>query len=348
MAGLMDASTAAQTGLGIAAQYATSTPTTTYPSYVSSAAQSPTQMDYAGYTPTTPMATITAPDYTMSAGSAPTYQGLMGQDYNALQKALYDPAAIAAETAYKQGYNNLNNNMGARGLYGSSIMQNQAANGLDFQYQNQLRTAAANAAAQRYGMMQTDLNQQNSFNKDLYGMGLGRESGMNQYGLNKAAQQMTQNSNVWQSQNTEAQRAQNYAQQKQAYQLQQQEAQRNWANQQQYEQYQYKLAQNQWAEAQRTARINEGLALAGGGNAQLQTNNAYDLAQQQMSNQQSAGYMGAAGTVLGGLLSNQGQSAMSSLYGTISGWLGGDTSGDYTYGDFSGESDWADYWSDYE
>ena len=156
MAGLMDASTAAQTGLGIAAQYATSTPTTTYPSYVSSAAQSPTQMDYAGYTPTTPMATITAPDYTMNAGAAPEYKGLMGGDYNALQQALYDPAAQAAQTAYQQGSANLANTMGGRGLYGSSIMQTQANNGLEFAYQNQLRNAASNAAAQRYGMQQSE------------------------------------------------------------------------------------------------------------------------------------------------------------------------------------------------
>lgn len=163
-----------------------------YPSYVSSAAKSPTQQAYYQYKATDPMAQITAPDYQLKTGdsqdwsqwtpggsvqysevnptakaadysfqtygqTAPQYRGLMSGDYEALQNALILPGSQAARTAYDTGYTNLKNNMGAQGLYGSSIMQNQALNNLDRVYQDALASNAAKAAATRYGMQQTDL-----------------------------------------------------------------------------------------------------------------------------------------------------------------------------------------------
>ena len=259
------------------------------------------------YESVAPMASVTTPSYSYTASEAPQFKGLMGSDYDAIQKAMYDPAAQAAGTAYNQGMNRLSDTMGGRGLYGSSLMQNQATQGLGATYQNTLANAASNAVKNRFDLQSQGLQQENAFNKDMYGLGLTRESAVNQYGLNRAGNDMTQNANLWKALQSEAARKQGY------YQTQDQLA----------LDYQ-KLAQT--AEAQKAA------------------------------SQQS--YVGMGGTVLGGLLSNQGQSALSglagglsgglgSLYDTISGWLGGGEDS-YSYGDFAGESDWADYWSDYE
>ena len=71
-------------------------------------------------------------------------------------------------------------------------------------------------------------------------------------------------------------------------------------------------------------------------------------ADRQASTASTAGYMGAGGTILGGLLSSSGQSSLGSLYNTISGWLGGGGDGGYTYGDFANEADWSDYWDNFD
>jgi hypothetical protein len=119
---------------------------------------------------------LTAEDYAKlkyNKVNAQDYTGqLMGGDYNALQYALTAPGAIAANTAYKQGYTNLTNQMGGRGLYGSSLMQNQATNNLDSVYQKSLATNAANAAAQRYALQQQGTEHLNDYNATMYGQKL--------------------------------------------------------------------------------------------------------------------------------------------------------------------------------
>ena len=119
-------------------------------------------------------------------GYAPNYQGLMGGDYNALQQALTTPGEIAARQAYEQGQTNLANTMGGRGLYGSSIMQNQARTALDQPYIDALTTNAANAVAQRYGLQSSDLASQNQFGLNIYGQQMGENQVANQQGYNVA------------------------------------------------------------------------------------------------------------------------------------------------------------------
>ncbi len=116
-------------------------------------------------------------------GSTPVYQGLMGGDYNALQTALQIPGEIAAKTAYDQGQTNLTNQMGGQGLYGSSIMSNQARTALETPYQNTLATNAANAAATRYAQQAADLQNQNTFNTNVYGQQMGENQAANAQGL---------------------------------------------------------------------------------------------------------------------------------------------------------------------
>ncbi len=116
-------------------------------------------------------------------GYTPAYQGLMGGDYEALQAALTSPGAAAARTAYEQGLTNLQDIMGGKGLYGSSIMQNQQREALDKVYQQALADNAAKAAVERYRMEATDLQNKNSFGLNVYGQQMGENTAANQQAL---------------------------------------------------------------------------------------------------------------------------------------------------------------------
>jgi hypothetical protein len=260
--GLMTADTALQTGLYGAASGIANKVDSPYPTYVANA----------------PMASITSPNYQYTAGDKPTYQGLMGGDYDALQKALAQPGQIAAQNAYQTGYNNLNNVMGGRGLYGSTIMGNQMNQGLGREYMNALSVNDANAAAQRYQLQQAGLQNQNAFNQNLYGLGLSQQEALNKFNQTNAQLGMTQAANLWNSGNTEATRKQTYLQGLADY---------------------YNNLQN--------TKIAQNLALAGGGSpyaqTALNTSTQTGLANQTASSNDLAGWLGLAGTIGGGLLS---------------------------------------------
>lgn len=113
--------------------------------------------NYQGLSPEALKAQAAGYQFNSYGPNAPQFQQLQGGDYNALQAALTAPGAAAAQGAYQQGTQNLINAMGGRGLYGSSIMQNQQREGLDKVYQQTLADNAAKAAAARYGMQQQDL-----------------------------------------------------------------------------------------------------------------------------------------------------------------------------------------------
>ena len=256
-----------------------------YPSYTPSQQNAPTQQAYYNYTPTAPLAQV----------QAPNYSGLMGGDYNALQSALQQPGQTAATTAYNQGYNNLNNTMGGKGLYGSSIMANQANQGLDTTYQNTLSTNAANAAAQRYQLEQAGLID------------------MNKYNLQNTQLQQTQNAADWQARNTSATQQMNYDEGKMNWNQSYADQMTKWQNQQQYEQYAYNLAKTQAQSAYGESMVNQNLALAGSGatlsgQAQQAATSAASLAAQQQiaannaSVASQSGWLGAGTTLAGGLL----------------------------------------------
>lgn len=152
-----------------------------------------------------------APSY-QTLRNTPSFQGLMEGDYNALQKALQTPGEIAAERAYKQGQANLANTMGGSGLYGSSIMANQARQALETPYQETLAANAANAAAQRYGLQASDLQAGNQFGMNVYGQQMAENQAANAQaqrnwetrlnenlsglGLNMTSQQSNQSTNA--------------------------------------------------------------------------------------------------------------------------------------------------------
>jgi hypothetical protein len=262
---------------------------TAYPEYVASQQKAPTQTDYVEYNPISPLANVTAPNYK---------NGLFGGDYDALQTALTTPGANAATTAYNQGTNNLTNVMGGRGLYGSSIMQNQQTNALDAVYQKAMADNAANAAAQRYALQQKAAEDENQFYATIYPNQL--QAANDQY---KAGLLGTQDKR-------------SYDVNKLTWDKSYQDALTAWENAKSYEKYQYDLAnradKNAWSEQQ----LNSLLAFAGQGaplvSATNQATSAYNnyLAAINASNKaydsaNQAGWLGAAGTIGAGLLKNE-------------------------------------------
>jgi hypothetical protein len=125
---------------------------------------------------------ITGLDYN-KLGNTPTYQGLMGGDYGRLESALAQSGAIAAQNAFNQGSQALNSAMSGRGMYGSSIMSNQANQGLNREFMNALATNAAQAAAQRYGLEASDLASKNTFNTNIYGQQMDENKASNAQAL---------------------------------------------------------------------------------------------------------------------------------------------------------------------
>jgi hypothetical protein len=305
--GLLSAEEAVSQGLGGAAGLIGSANQNPYPAYVPSQTKAPTTQGYMSYTPNQPMQTVQTPNYKLNS-AAPTwqnftpqtsqvnqnYQGLMNGDYAALQQALQQPGEIAARRAYETGQTNLTNQMGGRGLYGSSIMANQARTSLDQPYMDTLASNAANAATQRYGMQATDLQNQNqfgmqqalanqsdaqnvrglmssqnlaqnAFGQETYGKQLGQENAINAFNMDNAKLGMTQNQNVYNAGVSDAARQQEYGLAAQTDARTQAEQLRQWENQQALEKFQYDLATQNYNDAQRQQRINEYLALAGRG-----------------------------------------------------------------------------------
>lgn len=285
-----------------------------YPSYVSSQTNAPTQENYYNYTPTAPLAQVQSPNYKMEAGE---YQGLLGGDYDKLQTALTTPGQNAATTAYNQGYKTLTNTMGGRGLYGSSIMQNQATNNLDSVYQQALANNAANAAAQRYGMEQAGLIDMNKFN-------LTREQQLNDFLTNKFKLDQSQNLNTYNSDAQENARKMAYGQGLMEWNQNYQDKTRDWKNNSAYEKYVYDLTRQQASDNFNISKLNQALALAGGGSqlvgyqtqadtAQQRLLLAQALADQQANAQSSTNWMNLASQGIGGLLSQPGQELLGSV-----------------------------------
>jgi hypothetical protein len=275
-----------------------------YPGYISTAQKAPSFENFYNYSPTAPLSQVQSPSYTPSAGQ---YTGLMGGDYDKLQQAIYNPQAQAAQTGYNQATANLQNTMGGRGMYGSSVMQNQQTQGLDQTYQNALQNAAANAAQQRYGLQ----SQEGQFG---YQAGMTREQAQNQFALAQQQMAQQQNLNTYQANANEAARQMQYGEGSMNWAQQQRDLMRQWENQQNYEKnFQYPFQEQQAKNAWNENMINQGLAIAGQGAPLIGQQLAYQTAQQNMANQaamndqqvkaqSNLGWGQLAGSGIGGLM----------------------------------------------
>jgi hypothetical protein len=259
-----------------------------YPAYRPTAPNAPGGASAAPFVGNAPLQTISIPSYAPYAKPAPTYEGMMGSDYDAWQRSLTTPGEIAARTAYDRGLVNLNNYMGGQGLYGSSIMANQARTAIDTPYMNAMQTNAAQSAATRYGMQQADVQNKNVFGLDVYGKQLGEHMFGQNFGLDAAKAAMTQEMNRYNSGVTDASRQQDYGQYSTGIANSNAAAQSAWANQQALEQFQYNLALMGYGNQQQMNQL--GLM----GNA-----NAISAQQAAIDAQNRAAMLGAAGTAAG-------------------------------------------------
>ena len=175
------------------------------------------------------------------------YQGLMGSDYDRLEQSLRTPGDIAATNAYDKGSRDLNAYMGNSGMYGSSVMARQANEGINREYMNTEAANAANAAAQRYGLQQNDLQ---------FGA---------QYGLQRADLDRQQNLDQWKAHTTNNGLLQDYNNQQFQFNIANAEAARGERNQLAQQKYQHQLQQVNWGNMINEQLMNQALALSGHG-----------------------------------------------------------------------------------
>jgi len=234
----------------------------------------------------------------------PNAQQLMGGDYEALQQQLMIPGQQEATRGYEESLQQLRDVMGARGMYGSSVMGNQMVD-LGGQYQQALAANAAQAAAQRYGMQQQDLAALNEFQLARTGLGVGQEqfatgqaqdvyqqnvermmqqqmeankAGLAQeqisldaakaqaaHGIATAGIESNVAQDVYRAGAEQTNRYQDWLNQQTQFQMGQDESQRQWSNQQVQDQFNYAMMQQQWQQQIQEMLMNQALALAGQG-----------------------------------------------------------------------------------
>jgi hypothetical protein len=209
---------------------------------------------------------LTVPDY-KGIDIPGQYQGLMEGDFNRLEESLRQPGEIAAQNAFQQGGDYLKNVMGGSGLYGSSVMGNQANNGLNQKYMDTMASNAAQAAAQRYGLQQNDL--QFGANYGLQRGDLSRQNALDQY---KAAM-------------TSRNLLNDYNNQRFQFDYGLGESARNERNNLLQNRYQYDLASQAWRNALNENLMNAGLAFAGKSGNLANANRNYAMLQQQYNDQ---------------------------------------------------------------
>lgn len=296
-----------------------------YPSYTPKQAISPAAQSYYQYTPTAPMSQLQAPDYSVKAQPATNWnqwqpqQGLLAGDYEKLQSSIAAPGLAAAQKAYEQGTINLADVMGGRGLYGSSQMQNQQREALDRTYMQQVADTNSNAAVQRYGMENTNINamnglmatqnvQQNAYNQSNRAQDITLEDNANKFALQNYQLDQTQAKNMAALNFANNQDLNTYNANKSAYDLAAQQKQIDWQNANTQEQFLYEQAKNAYNNQTDLDAYNRALSLAGYGNTTSAAANNYAQAQQQLNAQanaaqqanstaQTGNYLGAAGLI---------------------------------------------------
>ncbi|WP_156920689.1 hypothetical protein [Fundidesulfovibrio putealis] len=164
---------------------------------------------------------VSAPDYKMAfwqsapqrsayGGATPTYERLSQGDYKDYETALRTPGEIAAKEALASGQKNLNSTMANNGMYGSSIMANQANDNLYKNYLNTMATNSSNATTNRFGMQQQDNQYAAGFDKSLYDTKVNENQNLNSMNLqenlaqNNANFSQNQNYNNYNMANTQA------------------------------------------------------------------------------------------------------------------------------------------------
>jgi hypothetical protein len=204
------------------------------------------------------------------------YQGLMEGDYNRLEESLRTPGEIAAQRAFQEGGNYLKDVMGGKGMYGSSVMGNQANTGLNQRYMDTMASNAAQAASQRYGFEQND--NQFGANYGLQRSDLLRQNALDQYNSDMTGRNLLND----------------YNNQRFQFDYGLGEAARGERNNLLQNKFQYDLASQQWRNAMNENLMNAALATTGFNANLSNANRLYEQQQQQYNDQSRAGYLGTA------------------------------------------------------
>jgi len=278
-----------------------------YPSFVPSEQNAPVALDYYQMSEPNAMQGLTSPEWVNMAGNAPTYTSLMSGDYEKLEEALKAPGETAARQAYDQALRDLQNYMGGRGLYGSSVMATKANEGLNRELLNALSTNASNAVVQRYNLQAQDLANLNTFLADIYGKDISRENAANQFGAQVFNTAIQHAFDLWRSDYANAELRNNYNLQNTLWNQAQIEAQREWANKQGIEGFQYELAKRAWEEQMYETFFNRAQALAGSGTPLATGYQNYNTAIQQLNALQSAASSASSASTWRSILNAIGQ-----------------------------------------
>ena len=190
---------------------------------------------------------VNNPDLGQSYMPGKDYKGLMNGDYGRLEEALGASGRIAADDAYNAGNRNLNAFMGNSGMYGSSVMAQQANEGLNREYMNAQAANAAQATASRYGMEQND-----------------RQFGAN-YGLQYADLARMNNLDQWKAGVTNQSNRRDYDTNKFQFGFKNSEMGRGERNALARDQNSYALQKEQWHQQIQEQLMNQSLNLARGG-----------------------------------------------------------------------------------
>ena len=245
---------------------------------------------------------------------AQEYQGMMNGDYNRLESSLRQPGEIAARTAYDQGSRDLKNYMGSTGMYGSSVMGQQANEGINREFMNTNATNAANAASQRYGLQQSDLQFGDQANRQ------DRQFGAN-FGLQRADLDRQQNIDKWKAGVTDAGLERDYNNQRFMFDYANSDAARQERNELNKGQYDYQMQADAWQQALREGLANQASQLTGNAtqlsSAEMRYQQSRDLAAQRSNSARwglGADVVGRIfGVGSGGYQGSLGQSLLSSI-----------------------------------
>ncbi len=241
------------------------------PDYYASELTAPAQAEYYQTQALDPMGRI----------DTPGFLSLEGGDYDAWERALRESGQQAFRSEARDLQADLKANLGAGGLYGSSIL-GDAFSDLNERWTRGIGDIANQAKLQRMGMQQADLAAQNQFN------------------LQAARDQMLQESNLYDAAMADQQRMDLYNLGKTQWDLGQDQQQIDFLNKQIAGQYAHDLMADEWRRNIDDTLFEKAVAMGSGGDAGHAARRNAKAAWRASTQNDGGGVLGALGGLAGG------------------------------------------------
>lgn len=116
------------------------------------------------YVPGRTTSTLDAPEYVAPTYNQTNIERMNGGDYDKLEQNLIESRTAPLNYALQKAQSGVDENAAKRGVWSSGLAI-QSQNDLADKFAPQLRAAAADASAARYGMQQADINSANQLNQ---------------------------------------------------------------------------------------------------------------------------------------------------------------------------------------